>query len=238
MSFGGWFAFHNYNEPLANPRIADEIAFVQRHLPQCRPVIYSNGDLLSRASFESLNRAGLKHLRVTRYPTGDDIRRDPDEGAIRRWLRRTGFDSDGTWPVEPGRQGLVARGTDRGTTIEVISPDIEGTYNWRGGTALAIQPRRRAEPCGMTATSAVIDFRGKFKMCCNVVSDAASHDRYIVGDSSQRPFSVLWNDPKMQEWRLLHARSDWTQSPICASCSQALPENRLQRTSSEMIAHG
>ncbi|MPZ79468.1 MAG: hypothetical protein GEV28_03340 [Actinophytocola sp.] len=61
--------------------------------------------------------------------------------------------------------------------IEVIGPNILGTYNNRGGTVtgLPLLATQRQEPCWMTATSASVDFRGRMKMCCCVYVDDPAH---------------------------------------------------------------
>jgi hypothetical protein len=38
--------------------------------------------------------------------------------------------------------------------------------------------------------------------------------------------SELWNSAVMEDWRARHAVADWSQSPACRSCVQALPETR------------
>jgi hypothetical protein len=68
-AFAGFFAFHNYNEPLANPRLFEEIAQVRRDIPEATPAIYTNGDLLNPSTVERLSGQGMTYLRVTRYPT-------------------------------------------------------------------------------------------------------------------------------------------------------------------------
>src|SRR5882762_9866086 len=51
LEFNGFMAFHNYNEPLLNRRILDEISYVRDTAPGARPAIYSNGDVLDHALF-------------------------------------------------------------------------------------------------------------------------------------------------------------------------------------------
>src|SRR5437762_3234312 len=43
LGFAGFLAFHNYNEPLLNRRILQEIRHVRTAIPLARPAIYSNG---------------------------------------------------------------------------------------------------------------------------------------------------------------------------------------------------
>lgn len=225
--FEGFFAFHNYNEPLANPRLREEIAQVHLDAPGAKPAIYTNGDLFNRDILEQMREDGVKYLRITRYPHRSAVL--PTYEALRRWLARTKLDTpDLLWKFTEVRQGLAATWTDQagGLKVEVIRPSIE-TYNDRGGTAAVLQvaPARTA-PCQMTATSLSVDYRGQVKMCCNVVPEGAQHHEYVVGTVAEHSLAELWHHPVMADWRGRHARSDWSRSPACKTCVQALPETR------------
>jgi hypothetical protein len=229
LSYAGWLAFHNYNEPLLNPRLSDELAEVRRLVPTARAAIYTNGDVLDLDRTHELFQLGVRYLRVTRYPHTVDVR--PDFADIEAWLSRAklldGFD----WTFRELRQGLGAtyRDAERDILVEVIRPKI-AHYNDRGGTAKVPHVNSpRVAPCLMTATSASIDFRGDLKMCCNVVPGVADHDQYIVGNLSGSSFAQLWLSATMERYRERHAVADWSESPACRYCSQALPETRQRR---------
>jgi hypothetical protein len=225
--FAGFFALHNYNEPLANPRLHGELALLRAAAPEARPAIYTNGDLLKRDGLERLLAAGVRYVRVTRYPHRADVA--PTEAALRRWLAQAGLADAPGWQLGPVRQGLAARWEDEaaGVLVEVISPSV-ATYNDRGGTA-AVPGRAgpRTQPCQMTATSLSVDYRGIVKMCCNVIPDSApEHERYAVGSAADSTLAELWSSEVMTTWRARHAAADWSASPACRTCVQALPETR------------
>ncbi|WKK22994.1 radical SAM protein [Streptomyces olivoreticuli] len=225
--FDGFFAFHNYNEPLANPRLFDEIAQVRADVPDAKPAIYSNGDLFNRNLLEGMVEAGVKYLRITRYPRRAD--EEPTFDTLHTWLSKKKLLSGGIdWQYAAVRQGLSATWRDvfSGMKVEVIRPRIAG-YNDRGGTAVV--PRLlpvRTEPCRMTETSISVDYRGQMKMCCNVAPETGQHQEYIVGYVADFTLAELWNSPAMVDWRTRHAQADWTRSPACRTCVQALPETR------------
>jgi hypothetical protein len=225
--FAGFFALHNYNEPLANPRLHAELGLLRAAAPEARPAIYTNGDLLRRDGLERLLAAGVKYVRVTRYPRRADVA--PTEQALRRWLAQAGLADAPGWQTGPVRQGLAARWEDEaaGVLVEVIRPAV-GTYNDRGGTAVVPAPAgTRTQPCRMTETSLSVDYRGIVKMCCNVIPDAAAeHQRYAVGSVADAALADLWDCDAMAAWRARHAVSDWSASPACRTCVQALPETR------------
>jgi len=225
--FAGFVALHNYNEPLANPRLHEELDRLRVAAPQARPAIYTNGDLLKRDELERLLAAGVRYVRVTRYPHRASV--PPTAEAVRRWLIQAGLSETFEWRFGPVRQGVAARWQDdaAGVVVEVIRPSI-AAYNDRGGTALVPgQPRPRAVPCRMTETSVSVDYRGMVKMCCNVIPDSApDHERYVVGMVADATLAELWNSDAMAGWRARHAVADWSASPACRSCVQALPETR------------
>ncbi|MBT3192872.1 MAG: radical SAM protein [Verrucomicrobia bacterium] len=226
--YTGWLALHNFNEPLANPRLVSELDLVHDQLPACRPSIFSNGDFLSACSVNALADLGVVYLRVTLYP--DRMADDPmagDASRIGRWLRDRGMTGLCKWERRPARQGPAAVGSVGEMDIEVITPDI-ARYNWRGGTVPLASKADRTKPCRMTSHSASIDYRGRLKMCCNVYPEAAGHASYIVGSLSHQTFRALWLSPAMTLFRSAHLAADWSMSSICRRCNHELPDEDAQ----------
>jgi MoaA/NifB/PqqE/SkfB family radical SAM enzyme len=223
--YAGWFAFHNYNEPLLNPRLGKEIRQVREAAPLARPAIYTNGDPLNRERLTELTDAGLAYIRITRYPR--QAQTPPSYESIDAYLRRAGL-SDLEFTRGRVRQGLGATAEHEGVRIEVISPNITATYNTRGGsvTTLPLLSRTRTAPCLMTATSLVVDYRGQVKMCCCIYPEAEQHAGYVIGNVREQRLLELWNSVAMNAYRRAHAAADWSLSPACASCTQPLPETR------------
>lgn len=228
LGYGGWWAYHNYNEPLLNPRLKREIAHLREVVPDARPTIYTNGDRLTPDLLRDLLGLGVEYLRVTRYPKNANAGELPDHDVIRRWLVRRGLADQLDWRFVTVRQGLAAVWESGRTRVEVIRPRIAG-YTNRGGTVTSLPVVRvasRTAPCLMTATSASVDYLGRLKMCCNVYPDSQDHARYVVGSLWRTSFADLWFGESMAEWRERHARADWSTSPACVSCTQQLPETR------------
>lgn len=224
LGFAGYWAFHNYNEPLLNPRLKQEIRFLRSAAPEARPAIYTNGDLMTADLFRELREElGVSYLRVTRYPKNADVQ--PTFAAIRRWLNTRGLLDAVPWTFKEVRQGLAAVHEADGMRAEVIRPRIAG-YNSRGGTVTLLPVVHRTAPCLMTTTSAFVDFRGQMKMCCNIYPDDRQHQRYVVGSLRDHSFADLWFSPQMSDYRSRHAKADWSTSPACATCTQELPETR------------
>jgi hypothetical protein len=226
LGFSGWLAFHNYNEPLINPRLGEELAAVASVLPGARPAIFTNGDVLTASRLDGLTGAGVRYLRVTLYPRRAGA--SPSDEQIRGFLDRADLASM-PWVWRSVRQGRAAVCERAGCRIEVISPDIGGTYNSRAGsvTTLPLAVAGRSEPCLMTATSASVDYRGRLKMCCCVYPEpGVGHDGYVIGSLTDSTFADLWWSAQMGRYRAAHAVADWSLSPVCAGCRQPLPETR------------
>jgi radical SAM family protein/iron-sulfur cluster protein len=215
IDFKGWLALHNYNEPLANPRLFRELRLIRALLPSSRPSIFTNGDLLTQPFARKLSDAGVNYLRVMRYPTNKAYGRKPSGLGVSHWLQRNNLLEE--YRIIETRQGIAAIGTIGKMNVEVITPDIS-TYNYRGGTTVLQLHAQRMAPCQMTTTSAAIDFRGNLKMCCNVYPEDPTHADYIIGCLAACSFKALWYSSDMKLLRDAHTRADWSPSPICSAC--------------------
>lgn len=211
--YAAWFAFHNYNEPLLNPRLPDEIRHVRCALPSAKPVVFTNGDLLNPGLLEQLANCGLRSMRITTYGRPQNT----SHGAwLERFLLKKGLLAATSWCEAQGKH-LALYAQLYGVDLELISPDTE-RFSTRGGTAQGMGTRRTV-PCWMTHDSIAIDYQGNIKMCCNVVSEVEEHRRYILGNVRHDDVLELWSGKRFSAFRSGHSVADWSLSPICESCS-------------------
>lgn len=217
--YQGWFAFHNYNEPLENPRLSDELRLVHRHLPNAQLTIYTNGDKLTPALFDDLVFGGLCQMRITIYPK-NDLSSDPSNTRLWAWLKRHCFLQNLEWAQVALRQGsaLVHQGPPE---LILIYPNVSRYYD-RGGTIPSLSLLDRTRPCFLTSNSLSIDYLGNIKMCCNIVTGHAPHEAYIMGNVSRDDIIDVWNSCEFEEIRERHLRADWSNTPICRTCRQEL----------------
>lgn len=218
-NYSGWLALHNYNEPLANPRLVAEIQLAVQLLPNASPAVYTNGDRLTGHLFTELLFAGVKQIRITLYPKSVDSTPQGHK-RLRRWIERRSFLSELLWEEEFARQGPVLRHSGCLDVI-VIYPEVDRYYD-RGGTIGWLSGSPRTPPCFLTSHSLSVDYMGDVKMCCNVVSGSKDHARYVLGNIASLDLIELWNSPQFVEIRSRHRASDWSKSPICVSCSQQI----------------
>jgi MoaA/NifB/PqqE/SkfB family radical SAM enzyme len=72
--------FHQYNEPLIDPRLFEFIRYARARCPDAKIVLVSNGGYLSRQLAEELREAGLSGIWVTPYGSQED------KAAVRDWI--------------------------------------------------------------------------------------------------------------------------------------------------------
>lgn len=219
VNFDGWFAFHNYNEPLENPRLLNELKLIRSIIPRARPTVYTNGDSLTAVRYEELCAAGLAQMRVTVYPTSLASGKASHD-TLWTWLEKRPFLLHNSWVQVTARQGpsLISRGSPE---LILISPNIDNYYD-RGGTISWLSIQHRKEPCLLTAHSLSIDYQGNIKMCCNVMMEIGDHHPYILGNVKNIDVITAWNSPRFEALRKLHAECNWSTTPICKTCRQVL----------------
>ena len=216
--YSGWFAFHNYNEPLANPRIVKELGFARAHLPIAKLTIFTNGDYLTREILLSLVNAGLTQMRVTVYPR--TMKHQSAHKDLWKWVRRRPFLNAHDWQEEIVRQGPALLGSGY-PEILLISPQVQNYYD-RGGLLPLLSIQSRTSPCSLTSNSLSVDYKGDIKMCCNVVSDHEGHKQYVLGNVETLDPVEAWNSKAFELLRALHKRADWSTTPICKTCRQEI----------------
>lgn len=67
IGFRGRLSYHFYNEPLLDPRLPGFVAAARRRLPECRIVLYSNGDFMTKEVFVKLVDSGMDLAWVTNH---------------------------------------------------------------------------------------------------------------------------------------------------------------------------
>lgn len=219
VEYDGWLAFHNYNEPLANPRIFEEIQLASKLTPNAKLAVYSNGDLLNLSTYRRLVDLGIRELRVTRYPRPSQIRSHGFR-ELTAWIRERPFLNELDWLEDNGnRRGAVLFAEVPPLKLIAIAPKVQGYYD-RGGILTELSGRSRSAPCNLTSHSLSIDYLGRVKMCCNIVPDAYEHSVYVLGDSRVQSALDVWRSKKFNNLRNRHLQSDWSESPLCETCTQ------------------
>lgn len=221
--WAGEIALHNFNEPLASPRIVREYAHLRDHLRLAQLAVYTNGDFLTEEMFNALLASGVTRFRVSLYPSHAELGSRYSRWTHQRmsdWLRGKLGPIDGDvhyWRSRNAANLLCDAGP---FTVEVYAPGIVGSFSDRGGTVplRELSGYRRTAPCQVTSQAMAISYTGQVKMCCCVVPGAPGHEDLIVGNARDQPVLDLWVTARMKRLRVLHRSADWSESGICVSC--------------------
>jgi Iron-sulfur cluster-binding domain len=200
LGYSGWWAFHHCSEPLLNPRLIREVQHVRALVPQARPTIRTNGDLLTPGLLVDLLCLGAGYLRITRYPTSGDV--DPSPEPVRQWLLEGGLLDSLPWRFVELSHGWAAVFEQDGLRVDVIRPRLPaGAAHAPGGTNLPLSTTRAGSPgsagCRLTPSSAAIDCTGRVAMCRSVFGDAPACGRHTIGNLRERSFADLWSSPTL-----------------------------------------
>jgi hypothetical protein len=200
LGYSGWWAFHHCSEPLLNPRLIREVQHVRALVPQARPAIHTNGDLLTPGLLVDLLCLGAGYLRITRYPAHPDA--DPSPEPVRQWLLEGGLLDSLPWRFVELSHGWAAVFERDGLRVDVIRPRLPaGAAHAPGGTNLPLSTTRAGSPgsagCRVTPSSAAIDCSGRVAMCRSVFGDAPACGRHTIGNLRERSFADLWSSPTL-----------------------------------------
>lgn len=222
--FRGLFAFHNYNEPLADPALFDRLADARAALPHAALELHTNGDYLDPAMLDALVDAGVAIVRVTLYPTTADAMKPPDVSRIDAFLARLDR-------VRRGRPKQKATKLEQtfdvdGLSLIVRVPKIAAYHDRAGAAPFAPISDRgpRTSPCRLPFHSAAIDVHGNLKLCCHVYdSTSAEMKPYVLGNVGEVPFTELWRSPRMRALRLQLADANFDGLSACGRCAHETP---------------
>lgn len=219
--YAGWLAFHNYNEPLADPFLLPRVRRARERLPHAKLELHTNGDLLDRTMLEALVAGGVTLIRVTLYPSNARAFEPPEPGRAERFLSRLGV------PKRSQREkpSKLELGASFGDTELVVRVPRIATYSTRAGEAPLEGLRdteQRTSPCYLPFHSAAIDWLGNLKLCCHDAT-LKSAAPTIIGNVAETPFSELWKGERMQALRGQLARADFEGLAFCQGCAHESP---------------
>ncbi len=224
------FAFHNYNEPLADPSLLEKVADARRAMPKAFLEVYTNGDFLTRERLEELRGLGLDHVLVTRYPPPSHAFKEPDLAELNKFLDRLGVVARRR---RENRVRKILQTVRLGRLrLTVRAPRIQHYTRRAGSVHLEGLPTvtRRRRPCYLPYQAAAIDFHGNLKLCCHVYDTQLPENApYVIGNVGEQPFSKLWSSPKMQGLREQLARARFAGLPACATCTHKMTPRMLQQ---------
>ncbi len=67
INFSGRISPHFYGEPLLDKRLPRLMKYVKRKLPECKIIIFTNGDFLNKETFHNLINSGVDKFLITQH---------------------------------------------------------------------------------------------------------------------------------------------------------------------------
>ena len=219
LGYAGWWAFHHCSEPLLNPRLIREVQHVRALVPQARPAIHTNGDLLTPGLLVDLLCLGTGYVRITRYPRADAPAAEPAHEPVRQWLLAGGLLDSLPWQFVELAHGWAAVFERDGLRVDVIRPRLPaGAAHGLAGTQLPLTTTRGGATCrGATPAAASIDCTGRVAMCRSVFGDAPACGRHTIGNLRERSFADLWSSPTLSAHREDPEADGWAAAPAGSS---------------------
>lgn len=222
---------HLYNEPTADPDLAQKVRLIREKLPKPKISFNSNGDYLSREMLLELLDAGLTSLSVSLYgPNHGDFDTDYLSTSFERVFEIVGK------PVEIQRVNEIQLKADtqfehdgKRLPVSVFAVDFNRVGYDRAqsvGTELDVV---RTSPCPAPFAELNIAWDGLIVPCCNIHPDHAELNNLSCGKivTGEEIFQVFSSDA-MRAWRRATALYGAFQSP-CNSCTR-LNEPGVEQT--------
>lgn len=228
-------SFSRYNEPLADRVILDRLKAAHQTIPKARLHLNTNGDYLTPAYLEELYEAGLRSMKIQIYLQNDETYTDERvQVRAKQILDKLGLPAAllVDKPDEWLEYGLAYRDME----ITLYARNFRRNGTDRGGL-LDIRPvDARKMPCLMPVWAIYVDYTGHMVPCCNIRSDAPSHQPYILGRlSPETDIFSIYTGPKAAAFRRLVLNFKEKQG-VCSHCSFAIEKlNREQSLVMEKI---
>jgi MoaA/NifB/PqqE/SkfB family radical SAM enzyme len=111
--FAGRIYLSGYSEPLIDPRLADLVRYIKKHLPKCNIDMFSNGIACDENLLADIREAGVDMIRLSAYSASERARFQryaaavPGVVLVDRQVGSADDDIDGRINVyDPGTKGI------------------------------------------------------------------------------------------------------------------------------------
>ncbi len=213
---------HLYNEPMADPALADKVAVIAKALPKATIWFNTNGDYLTRERLAALAEAGLSHLNVSLYgPNHGDFDVDYLTSAFDRIFNAVGARAKIRRPNEYDiRTRVVFEHDGRTLPITIFASDFNEIGYDRGKSVETGERAARTSPCPAVFSEFNIAWDGTVVPCCNVHPHEPDHRSYVIGAVARgEDMFDLYHSATLRGWRRSLARFGSFQPP-CDTCTR------------------
>lgn len=229
--------YSRYNEPLADRIILERLRQAREALPEAQLYTHTNGDYLNLQYLDELRANGLNTLRVQVYLSNSA--RYSEEKIVARMhkrLKALGLPYEMIINEPNVRHMALVHYQGMEVTFDARNFDILGTDR---AQSLEIGKRyQRTSPCFIPFQQVYFDYNGSVVPCCNIRSDEASHQNYIVDDlSTGRSIFEAYANSSLADWRR-DLLTFGHKKPPCDTCSYEAPDyDLILATQLEQISH-
>ncbi len=222
IDYEGIIAYSRYNEPLSNKElILKRISQAREYLPKARLITNTNGDYLTAEYLSDLRKAGLNSLCIQRYlEIGEQFELDKLKVIFGRLCDKlTGAanqfcvvrEEDGWFEVKLDVDGI---------DVFIRARDFRKNGCTRGGSLDTIPSYKRKTGCMIPFHHLYIDYNGNVMPCCNLRSDIAAHQPYIIGNVKEQELLEMLNRPKNIRFRkLVRLNPPHKSLSVCRGCN-------------------
>ena len=226
VDYEGWFAFHNYNEPLADPTIFEKIVQARQKLKYAKLVIFTNGDFLNQEILNKLIDVGINQIRIMLYPGKDSIFEEPKPQIIEECLTRLGIIQKDIFISQDWH--FLAIVPVRNAELHIMAPRVQKYHNRGGSVPLKELSTPRTKPCFLPYRSAAIDYHGNLKLCCEIYDTTLNENQiYVIGNVAKEGFLKLWFSQKMNYYREQISKANFSEFKACQYCKYILDDDQL-----------
>ena len=197
IGFKGIFLFSGFVEPLLDKAIFDHVATVRRNLPEAKPEMVTNGDVLTEDRLKRLFDAGLSTILISVYDSAEDAER------FEAMCRGVGL-SDDQFVI---RHRYLPPTSDFGITLSNRAGLMQDAEYAIDDTSEPL-----AHPCHYPLYTFFMDYLGDALLC--------PHDwgkKLIIGNMHEQNFQDIWTGPKanMARRRLLSSDRGFPPCNVC-----------------------
>lgn len=240
IDFDKTIVMHFYNEPLADERICEQIAFFHAACPKATIEIFSNGDYLDGPYLKRLADAGLSSLILSLH-LGNNAQWDDAEILRRLCLMSVKL---GIPPIEPifapGLQvqvkfpypGMKIRVSHR--NYPVLGSDRAGSVKHSN---MVEKTLANGHVCLLPYTELYVAWDGAMVPCCDIHPDLPEHQSYSTGRLQDFPdIFAAFAGPKLVAWRRSLAEPSGYRAP-CDTCQTKCHSPETSKTLHDFFAN-
>lgn len=221
INYSGRLFFHEYNEPLAHPRIYDVLNAAHDLVPLAEKRITTNGDYLNREAVRRLAAAGVAAIKVSLYgPDHGHFERGYMDDALAKLAQRTGL-GIGAYHYDETNKAVAAVLDHPTIAINVQGRDYGETGFDRGQLVpfRTNDDSERVHPCFAPIFEFHVDFEGSVKPCCNLLPDREHHRDFTLGNLNDgRSIFAHYAGEQAAAWRRRTSRVS-PDIDVCRTCS-------------------